>query len=163
MSRLDLSQIARAAEMLNGLCGDDEQCFSDMLVGETDIDRIVLRIHEQVARDEEILVGIGERKASIAEREGRIKARKDAGRTLIGKILRVGLLAKLELPEVTYSVRDGKPGLKVVDPAAVPEEFQRWKAEPDKPKINETYADKSNLPNWLVREVARDVVTARTK
>ena len=63
MSRLDLSQIARIADDLDTLLAgdDDERLFHDMLVGETDIDRIVLRIHEQVARDEEMLVGIGER------------------------------------------------------------------------------------------------------
>ena len=162
--RLDLSHISRVANDLDMLLGgDDERCFADMLVGETDIDRIVSRIHEQVARDEEMLVGIAERKAALAEREGRIKVRKDGGRSLIGKVLRAGHLPKLELPEVTYSVRDGKPGLKVVDPAAVPAELCRTKSEPDKPAINAAYADADTLPNWLVREPARDVVTARTR
>jgi hypothetical protein len=164
-AHFDLSHIARAASDLDLLLGgdDDERLFHDMLVGETDIDHIVSRIHEQIARDEEMLVGIGQRETAIRERKQRIAARRDAAKGLIGKVLRAGRLSKLELPEVTYSVRDGKPGLRVVDPEAVPDELQRIKREPDKAKINEAFADAADLPNWLVREPARDVVTARTK
>lgn len=64
---------------------------------------------------------------------------------------------------MTYSVRDGKPSLRVVDPEAVPAEYQRIKSEPDKPKINAAFADADALPNWLTREDSRDVVTGRTK
>lgn len=160
----DLTRIRQVADELDKLLGgDDERCFADMLVGESDIDRVVARIHEQVARDTEMLVGIGERKGALAERQKRIEQRVEAGKSLIGKVLRAARLPKLELPEVTYSVRDGKPVLKVVAPEAVPEEFQRTKSEPDKSKINEAFADATELPNWLVRDVPKDVVTARTK
>ena len=164
-AHFDLTRIAQAADELDQLLGgdDDERLFHDMLVGHTDIDHVVTRIHEQLARDEEMLVGIGERKSALLDRERRIKSRKDAAKALIGKVLRAGHLTKLELPEVTYSVRDGKPSLKVVDPDAVPEELQRIKREPDKAAINLAFAGVDELPNWLVREEARDVVTGRTK
>lgn len=163
-AHVQLAELRRTADDLDTLLGgDDERLFHDMLLGETDIDRMVLRVHEQIARDEEMLVGIGERQTAIAERKGRITARRDGAKRFIGVILRTAHLAKLELPEVTYSVRDGKPSLKVVDPEAVPAELCRVKSEPDKAKINETFADETALPNWLVREASRDVVTARTK
>jgi hypothetical protein len=163
-AHFDLRRIAQtAAELDELLGGDDERLFHDMLLGCSDIDHVVLRIHEQIARDQEMLAGIAERKAAINERQERIKRRAEAGKALIGKVLRAGHLTKLELPEVTYSVRDGKPSLKVVDPEAVPEPFQRVKAEPDKTKINEHYAEASDLPNWLVRTPPEDVVSARTK
>jgi hypothetical protein len=160
---LDLRLLAQEAEQLDALCGGDERLFHDMLLGETDIDRIVMRIHEQVARDEEMLAGIKERKAALAERQSRIETRRDNGKAFIGKALRIARLSKLELPEVTYSVRDGKAALKVVDAEAVPTEFCRVKSEPDKTLINSSFADSDALPNWLVREAPRDVVTARTK
>lgn len=161
---VQLAEIARIAEQLDMLCGhDDEQLFHDMLLGETDIDRIVSRIHEQIARDEEMLVGIKVRREAIAERNQRISDRVTASKAAIGKFLRAAQLSKLELPEVTYSVRGGKPSLRVVDHTAVPPELCRAKIEPDKPKINEAFADADSLPNWLTREPARDVVTARTK
>lgn len=158
----DLSHIAQVAAELDAMCDSDEILFHDMLVGETDIDHIVARIHEQIARDDEILVGIDERQKSLAERKARIARRKDAAKGLIGKVLRTARLKKLELPEVTYSVRDGRPSL-VIDPAAVPDEYQRIKTEPDKKKINDAFMEASILPNWIKREGPKDIVTARTK
>lgn len=162
-AHIDLSLLAREADALDEICGADEQLFHDMLLGETDIDRIVSRIHEQVARDDEMLVGIAERQQAIAARKARIQARRDGAKALIGKVLRIARLPKLELPEVTYSVRDGKARLDVVDALAVPEEFCAVKWVPDKAKINAAYADADSLPNWLVREPAKDVVTGRAK
>lgn len=161
---LDLAEIRRTADELDALLGgDDERLFHDMIVGESDIDRVALRIWEQVARDSEMLVGIGERKASLDDRKKRVEARRDAGKAFLGKLLRAAHLPKLELPEVTISVRDGKPSLKVVDPDAVPADLCRTKTEPDKTAINEAYADAKDLPNWLVRSEATDVVTARVR
>lgn len=163
-AQFDLAAIRRTADDLDQLLGgDDERLFHDMLLGETDIDHIVRRAHEQVARDAEMLAGIKERAAALADRKKRIEARHDAGKAFIGKVLRAAHLTKLELPEVTYSVRDGKPSIKVVDPLAVPLDLCRTKAEPNQAAINEKFADEATLPNWLVREPARDVVTARTK
>lgn len=162
-AHFDLSALAREAEGLDQVCGSDDRLFADMMLGETNIDQIVSRIHEQVARDDEILVGIAERQRALAERKKRIEVRRDGGKALIGKVLRIARLLKLELPEVTYSVRDGKPRIEVVTPLAVPQEFCTEKWEPDKAKINEVFAEESNLPNWLVWVEARDVVTARTK
>ena len=158
---LQRAEIARIAEQLVMLCGDDEGLFHDMITGETDIDRIVARIHEQVERDGEMLVGIAARQATLAERKARITARVAASKAAIGKFLRAGMLPKLELPDVTYSVRDSKPALRIVDPAAVPVEYTRSKVEPDKTAINAAFGDADKLPNWLIRDVPQDVVTAR--
>jgi hypothetical protein len=162
-AHIDMSRLAREAEWLDQICGGDDRLFADMMLGETDIDRIVLRIHEQVARDDEMLVGITERQRVLAERKKRIEARRDGGKALIGKVLRIARLPKLELPEVTYSVRDGKPRLEVTTPLAVPEEYCAVKLVPDKAKINTDFADAATLPNWLVREPAIDIVTGRAK
>lgn len=159
-----LAEIARTADELDQLLGgDDERLFHDMITGETDIDHIARRIYEQMARDEEMLVGITERANALKDRKARVEARRDHSKAFLGKLMRAGRLTKLELPEVTLSVRDGKPSLKVVDPKAVPDALCRIKSEPDKTAINAAYAQAQELPNWLVREPARDVVTARTK
>lgn len=158
-----MAALAREVEALDGLCGGDERLFHDMILGETDLDRIVLRIHEQLARDAEMLVGIKERKAAIAEREARIQARHDNAKAFIGKALRIARLPKLELPEVTYSVRDGKTKLALADKDAVPTEYQRATYAPDMAAIKDAFGEADTLPNWLSREPATDIVTARTK
>lgn len=160
---IDLQALAREAEALDELCGGDEQLFHDMLLGETSIDRIVSRIHEQIARDDEMLTGIAERQKALAERKKRIEGRRDGAKALIGKVLRIARLPKLELPEVTYSVRDGKPSLEVVDAAAVPDEYLTFKPTPNKTRINADFDVEGELPNWLVRREAKDIVTGRVK
>jgi hypothetical protein len=161
--RLEADTIARIAEQLAPLCEGDEQCFADMMQGETNVDHLVRRIHEQVARDEETLVGIKERQDDLSGRKDRITRRRDAMKRGIGMLMRAARLNKLEIPEATYSIREGKPTLRVIDPDAVPDEYQRVKREPDKPKINEAFAQETSLPNWLTREEAQDVIVARTK
>lgn len=158
-----IAEIARVAEMLAPMCDGDEQLFADMMEGETDLHSVARRIHEIIARDTETLVGIKDRKEAIAEREARIKARVAAGKDAIGKLLRAAHLKKLELPEVTYSVRDGKPKLEIADANAVPAVFQRATYAPDKTAINEAFEDSDDLPNWLTRLPAKDIVTGRTK
>jgi Siphovirus Gp157 len=160
---LQAAEIARIAEMIAPLCDGDEALLHDMMTGETDIDRIAGRMWEQVARDGETLAGIKERTAALSERKGRIEARQEAFKAGIGKLLRAARLSKLELPEVTLSVRDGKATLRVVSDDAVPHEFCTLVRKPIKATINEAFADAQKLPNWLVREEGRDVVTARVK
>lgn len=160
---LERRLIEQVAEQIAPMCDGDEQLLHDMMQGETGIDWVVTRIHEQIARDTETLVGIKARQDAITERKRRLETRVGKFKEGIGSLMRAARLTRLELPEVTYSVREGKPALKVVDPEAVPDELCRIRREPDKVAINEAFADAEGLPNWLVREPARDVVTARTK
>ena len=160
---IQLAEIARIAEQLAVLCDDDERLFADMIEGETDVHRIIGKLHNQIASDGELLTGITERQADLSERKRRLSDRVAASKAAIGQFLRAAMLSKIELPDATYSVRDGKPSLRIVDPDAVPTELCRTKSEPDKAAINAEYSDAAELPNWLVREPARDVITARTK
>lgn len=157
------NHIQAMAEQIAPMCDGDEQLLQDMLEGETDLLSIVSRLHEQIARDNEILVGIGDRKSALAAREQRIKDRASRFKAEIGKLLRASRLTKVELPEVTYSVRDGKPKLVVNSPLAVPEEFCAVKWSPDKKAINAEFTESEDLPNWLTREPATDIVTGRVK
>ena len=157
------AQIQAVAEQIAPMCDGDEQLLQDMLEGETDLLSLVSRMHAQYARDNEMLAGIAERKTALMAREKRIKDRANRFKQEIGSLLRAASLARLELPEVTYSVRDGKPKLVVVDPLAVPEEFNQVKWTPDKRAINDAFEGSDDLPNWLTREPATDVVSARVK
>lgn len=160
---VQMAEVARIAEMLAVMCEDDERLYADMLEGETDLYTIIGRLHNQVASDEELIAGITLRAADLAERKRRVTDRKTVTKAAIGQFMRAAKVIKIELPEATYSVRDGKPKLEIVSAEAVPEDFRKVKTEPDKTAINEAFADADDLPNWLVREPARDVVTARTK
>jgi hypothetical protein len=161
-SPVKMAEIARIRDEMRELCGDDDDLFMDMMEGESDIFAIASRIHEQIARDNEMLVGIKARIDTIKGREERVKNRASAGKAALGALMRAGGLTKLELPEVTYSVRLGKPGIEIVDPDAVPDEYCDFKRVPRKADINAAFDPSGELPNWLTRKEARDVVTGRT-
>lgn len=162
-SPIRLKEIERIAELIEPLCDGDEQLFSDMMEGESPVHDVIQRLHDHIASDGEMIAGIKARADDLAERRKRLEARVDNGKQAIGMVLRAAKLSKCELPEATYSVRDGKAKLVIIDPEAVPYEFTRVKEEPDKPAINAAFENKDELPNWLVREPARDVVTQRSK
>ncbi len=155
--------LRRIAEQIAPMCDGDEALLQDMLEGESDLLGFVGRLHEQIARDGETLVGIKERTESIRERKARIEARQAAFKAAIGKALRAVKLSKIELPEATYSVRDGNPKLVIADKQAVPLDLCEMKAEPSMAKIKAEYEGSDDLPNWLTREAATDIVTARVK
>lgn len=160
---VQMAEIARIADQLATLCEDDERLFADMLDGETDLFAIVGKLHDQIASDSELVTGITERQSKLAERKARLSNRIDATKAAIGQFLRAAKLPKIELAEATYSVRDGKPKLEVVSNDAVPDQFCTLVRKPLKTEINAAFADSDELPNWLVRSPARDVVTKRDK
>lgn len=160
---VSLGEIKRVAEMLAPHCDGDGDLFRDMLEGETSLVELVEKLHQHIAEDSERLAGIDARMADLKARSNRLHDRVGAAKGMIGQLLRAAQLKRLELPEATYSVRDGKPSLRIVDPAAVPEEYTRVKIEPDKTAINEAFRDTEHLPNWLAVEPAKDIVSARTK
>lgn len=163
VSPIKLNEISRYAEIMAEMCEGDDALFADMIEGSTDAHEIIQRISDAIATDQERLTGIKERAASLAERKARYEARISAGKQAIGAVLRSAKLPKVELPDATWSVRDGKAKLVVVDPDAVPFDLTRVKQEPDKAAINAAYADAEELPNWLTREPAADIITERRK
>ncbi len=162
---LALPAMRAIADQIAPHCDGDDRLLLDMIEGETGHDArfLIERLHEQIARDTEMLTGIAERERDLKERKSRIKARSEKMKEQIGVILRAVHVSKIELPEVTYSVRDGKPKLAVTDPDAVPADYSRVKTEPDMALIKDVFTDTETLPNWLTWQPASDVVTARNK
>ena len=161
--QLQTAEIARIANALHDMCGDDERCYEDMLAGETDLHKLVNRLHDGIATDLGMVAGIKMRQGDLSDRKSRLEARIDAQRGAVISLLQAGRVNKVELPEATYSLRDGKPKLTVIDDDAVPAEYQRTKVETDKTAINDAFADAGELPNWLTREAAKPVLTMRAK
>lgn len=162
-SPIKLNEIARIAELLEQMCDGDEILFADMMEAEAPAHDIIQRIADAIAEDTMMRVGIDLRIDDLSQRRARFEQRINAGKKAIGMVLRAASLPKVILPEATWSVRDGKAKLVVVDPEAVPFDMTRVKQEPDKAAINAAYAEATELPNWLVREPPTDIITQRSK
>lgn len=158
---LKAQEVARIAGQLADMCGDDERLFADMVEGETDLHKLITRLHEGIANDAGMVTGIKERKVDLDTRQKRLEARIDAQKGAIVMLMQAGQQSKVELPEVTYSLRDGKPKLVVVDDDAVPAEYCTLIRKPVKATINEAFADAEVLPNWLTLEPAKPILTGR--
>lgn len=163
VSPIKLNEIARMAGILADMCEGDEQLFADMMEAEAPAHDIIQRLSNAIAADQELLTGIKERAADLSDRKARYEARIAAGKKAIGAVLRSANLPKVELPDATWSVREGKAKLVVADPEAVPFDFTRVKQEPDKTAINAAFENEEDLPNWLTREPATDIITQRSK
>ena len=160
--QIEATNIKRAVDWLVSQCGDDaSDMLPDFLEGETDLHKLITRLHEGIANDAGMVTGIKERKADLDTRQKRLEGRIDAQKGAIVMLMQAGKQSKVELPEVTYSLRDGKPKLVVVDAEAVPFDFMRQKFEVDKTAINEEYAGRDDLPNWITLEPAKPILTGR--
>jgi hypothetical protein len=117
---------------------DDEILRADMLEGETDIGEIVTNIHRMIEDAKALREGTQGRLDDLIARRTRFQRRVDFGRDLICRIMEAGQITKLELPEVTASMRKGMPTLVGdPDPDALPDELVRITRAPDKAKIKD--------------------------
>lgn len=141
---------------------EDEILRADMLEGETNIAEIVTAIHRMTEDAKALRDGTQERLDDLAARRNRFKQRVEFGRDLILKILDAAQVKKLELPEVTVSLRNNKPVLiGEVDPGLLPDDLVKITRAVDRAKVREVLEagqviegfNLSNAPPSLVVKV----------
>jgi hypothetical protein len=117
---------------------EDEFLRADMLEGETDLKEVLTHIHRMISDTMALRDGTAPRLDDLTARKKRFQARIDFGRDLISAVLMSADLRKVELPEVTLSLRDN-PRQIVGDPnaAELPDELVRVVRSPDRKKIKE--------------------------
>jgi hypothetical protein len=117
---------------------DDEILRADMLEGETDIREIVTSVNRMMEDAKALRDGTVARLDELASRKGRFQQRMDFGRELIRKILESAQIRKLELAEVTVSLRNNAPALMGEhDPESMPSEFCKVTRTIDRKKVRE--------------------------
>jgi hypothetical protein len=117
---------------------EDEILRADMLEGETNLAEVVTAIHRMTEDAKALRDGTQERLDDLTSRRNRFKSRVEFGRELILKILNAADIKKLELPEVTISLRNNKPALiGDVDPGLLPDELVKITRAVDRAKVRE--------------------------
>jgi hypothetical protein len=117
---------------------DDEFLRADMLEGETGINDVLTAIHRMIEDSKALREGTQPRINDLIARAQRFQKRMDFGRDLISKILEAASLKKLELPEVTLSLRNN-PQQLVGDPnpMMLPDDLVKIARIADRKKIRE--------------------------
>lgn len=140
---------------------EDEVLRADMLEGETDLFGYLRKVeqHRQESFGQavalEMIIGLWK------ERKARFDRRDEGFRRLIFNLLDYAHLKKLELPEATFSIRNGSPKVIITDEMNIPDELCRYKREPDKTKIKAALLD-GPVPGAELSN-AEDILAIRIK
>ena len=145
---------------------EDEAALLDTLDSISDLDMQLAAVMRQAIEREEMAASIGRLMNDMLERSKRLvigahKLRaavlttmQETGRRKIG-----GTVA---IPDMTISVRNGKPKTHILDEDALPDEFCTFKRRPDLLKINRHLAD-GNRPDWATLGNGADYLAVNRK
>ena len=141
---------------------DDMEACMDTLEGATEIKDVLLRLARILGNVKALKEGLTARIAELHMRENRFEARNEYIRTLIFEILDSANLKRVELPEVTLSLRNNAQRLVGdADPEFLPDQYVHIKRSIDRKAIRAALEDGlevdgfqlSNAPPSLVVKV----------
>jgi hypothetical protein len=164
--RLDPSIIRQQISNLLLQCPElqeDEVLRADMIEGETEAFDF-LRIVERQRQEAASMAGaIASNIAELGLRQERFERREKAMRGLAFKVMEAADLRKAELPEATYSIRNGQQKLVGDVPTDhVPEQYRRVKIEIDRAAIKDALKNGSVIPGFELSN-AEPGLSVRTK
>lgn len=119
---------------------EDEEAWLLSLESETDINALLTQIVRRIEDCKALVIGTKDRAEELAARRKRFEDRIESLRNLAFKMMDAADLAKLELPEVTLSVRNVAPSVQIVDEDSLPDIACKFERKPDKAKIKELLA-----------------------
>lgn len=119
---------------------DDEEAWLLSLESETDINVLLTSIVRRIEDCKALVIGTKDRAEELAARRKRFEDRIESLRNLAFKMMDAADLAKLEMPEVTLSVRNVAPSVQIVDEESLPDIACKFERKPDKAKIKELLA-----------------------
>lgn len=142
---------------------EDEILRADMIEAETEAHEF-LRIIERKRQEAASMAGaIAENIAELGLRQERFERREKAMRAIAFKIMETADLKKLEMPEATYSVRNGQQKLVGdANPEDMPHPYKRVKHELNRAAIKEALQEGIKVRGFELSN-AEPSLTIRTK
>jgi hypothetical protein len=114
-------QSIRARLMQDDLLEDETELTRLLGPVEAEIDDILARLLRGAVHAKSMAEAAGERIDDIKARQTRYKAREEAMRSTAYAILEVTGRKRVELPDLTASIRNGTQSAMIVDEAAIPD------------------------------------------
>ena len=115
----------------------DSEALSDTLDGSTDAQDLIAKLVRQSLETQAAADGLGGLISDYGLRHDRMEAKAAALKNAAFKIMQAIGERSIKRPEFTLTVHPSRPAVIVTDPDALPTEFIRVKAEPDKKAIAE--------------------------
>lgn len=141
---------------------EDEVLRADMIEGETEAFEFLSRIVRKIKETDAIVGGLFTYQGELTDRAHRMERRIEAFRALAFKIMQTADLRKAELPEATLSVRQGNAKVIITDETVVPDEYCRFKREPNKSVIKTALETGEYIPGATLSN-AEPTLTVRVK
>ena len=125
------SEAARAlVANIRDVIGDDDQTLADMIEGETDLNRVLSRAFDRWSELNLMVHVLKAKEEGLKARRDRLERQAEMIRTAMASAMEQASLKRLELPDVTLSLRPTPQKAIVIDEAAIPAQF--WKRQDPK-------------------------------
>jgi hypothetical protein len=162
----DIHVTGRFVEHLKAMgFGDDDDLIMDTVEGESDVLDKVSRLLRWMALQEANAEALKAVEADFASRRGRYSERVQWARTALERFMTEVGMNKIERPEATLSVRDGKPSVIYSPDFSVenlPDDLVKTKKEADKAAIKAKLDGGGEVPGATLSNGSR-VLTVRVK
>jgi hypothetical protein len=142
---------------------EDEFLRAGMLEGELPLAEVLTEIHRMISDAMILIEGTKPRLDALRARRDRFERRIEFGRELIVKILQSAELRRIELAEMTLTLRKGQPKvLGEPDATLLPDRLCKIKREPNYTKIREALEAGEQVSGCVLSN-AEPALTIRVK
>jgi hypothetical protein len=134
---------------------DDEDLLLGTLEGSTQLIEFLTAVHRYREDTRALADGSQQRMDELVARKKRLGLRVEFITRLMQSILSAAQIRKIELPEVTLSIRSNPQTLHVdetIDLNELPEDLIRIKREVDRKKIREALLEGRNVPGCVLTD-----------
>lgn len=156
--------IARAAVAVLREAGitEEDPDFAELLENEADALETLRHMLRRARLDEADAEATKSIETQLKDRRARLLARAESLRHAVMNAMSELALTKLPAPDMTVSLRTGKPSVDVTDLSKLPERYVRVKVEADKAAIRAALDDGEDIPGVTLGN-ASPVLTVRTR
>jgi len=144
---------------------DGDEALEDTLEGASDLPEMLARMARSAVWNEHRAAAMGGIIKNNQDRKAMFEQRSENTRSAMSWAMQESGMKKIPadvLPDLSVSMRDGKAPLSDPDMTLLPDEFCRFKREPDKAKIREALEAGADVPGAYLGN-SKPVLTIRSK
>ena len=141
---------------------EDEETRLDTIEGETDFKSLMSRLVRLRSEREALAEGLNLYIKALTERRDRLSRGSDGLKGLMLRLMATACVPKLELPEATIRVSDGRKSVSITDIDALPQGTFTTERKPDKAAIKAMLEAGEDIPGAALVS-GENTLTVRTK
>lgn len=129
---------------------EDEDCLRDTLEGATTINDQLAALARSALNDEAMANGLAEYQVKLADRKRDLQLRALKKRMAVLNYMNDLNLKNVTAPDLAVTRKNVPPAVVITDEAALPDQFCRFKREPNKTAIKSALQDGKEVPGAMM-------------